>query len=82
MEDWRRDYNEVRPHSAIGDLPPITLINRVGAPARRREKTAKNLSQRGPRFGGGSEAGKIYLPVRANWGAVESWEAVDLHHAA
>lgn len=31
MEDWRRDYNEVRPHSAIGDLPPITLINRVGA---------------------------------------------------
>lgn len=27
MEDWRRDYNEVRPHSAIGNKPPITLMN-------------------------------------------------------
>ena len=25
-EAWRRDYNEVRPHSAIGNKPPITLI--------------------------------------------------------
>jgi transposase InsO family protein len=23
---WRRDYNEVRPHSAVGNKPPITLI--------------------------------------------------------
>lgn len=27
MEEWRRDYNEVRPHSAIGNKPPISLIN-------------------------------------------------------
>jgi putative transposase len=27
MEEWRREYNEVRPHSAIGDKPPITLMN-------------------------------------------------------
>ena len=27
MEAWRRDYNEVRPHSAIGNKPPITLLN-------------------------------------------------------
>lgn len=27
MEDWRRDYNEVRPHSAIGNKPPITRTN-------------------------------------------------------
>ncbi|SPJ29424.1 hypothetical protein TRM7615_02942 [Falsiruegeria mediterranea M17] len=27
MEEWRRDYNEVRPHSAIGNNPPITLMN-------------------------------------------------------
>jgi putative transposase len=26
LEDWRRDYNEVRPHSAIGYKAPITLI--------------------------------------------------------
>jgi putative transposase len=27
MEEWRRDYNEVRPHSAIGNKVPITLQN-------------------------------------------------------
>jgi len=31
MESWRRDYNEVRPHSAIGNKPPIVLTN--GSPA-------------------------------------------------
>lgn len=31
MEDWRRDYNEVRPHSAIGNKPPIALMNGSGA---------------------------------------------------
>lgn len=27
MEDWRRDYNEQRPHSAIGNKRPIELLN-------------------------------------------------------
>ena len=27
LESWRRDYNEVRPHSAIGYKTPITLLN-------------------------------------------------------
>ena len=31
MEDWRRDYNEVRPHSAIGNKSPIVFMN--GLPA-------------------------------------------------
>lgn len=26
MEDWRRDYNEVRPHGTIGDKVPIALM--------------------------------------------------------
>ena len=30
LEDWRRDYNEVRPHSAIGYKVPITLQNPGG----------------------------------------------------
>jgi putative transposase len=30
MEAWRRDYNEVRPHSAIGHKTPIELMNRSG----------------------------------------------------
>ena len=32
MEDWRRDYNEVRPHSAIGNKAPISLLNGSSAP--------------------------------------------------
>lgn len=27
MEEWRQDYNTVRPHSAIGNKPPISLMN-------------------------------------------------------
>ena len=30
-EAWRRDYNEERPHSAIGNKAPIELANRSGA---------------------------------------------------
>jgi putative transposase len=30
-EDWRRDYNEERPDSAIGNKPLITLMNRSAA---------------------------------------------------
>ncbi|WP_456835900.1 MULTISPECIES: integrase core domain-containing protein [unclassified Bradyrhizobium] len=29
--DWRRYYNEERPHGAIGNRPPILLQNHVGA---------------------------------------------------
>jgi putative transposase len=30
LECWRGDYNTVRPHSAIGNKPPVTLINHAG----------------------------------------------------
>lgn len=26
-DGWRRDYNEVRPHSAIDNKPPISLLS-------------------------------------------------------
>lgn len=32
MEDWRKDYNEFRPHSAIGNKVPISLMNGSSAP--------------------------------------------------
>lgn len=33
VEDWRVEYNEVRPHSAIGDRPPIALFRQAsGSP--------------------------------------------------
>jgi len=31
VESWRCDYNEVRPHNAIGDRPPMALIRALGA---------------------------------------------------
>ena len=30
LEVWRKDYNEVRPHSSIGNKPSIMLINHLG----------------------------------------------------
>ena len=33
MEDWRKYYNEVRPHGAIGNKPPITLQDYEGMPS-------------------------------------------------
>lgn len=30
LECWRRDYNEVRPHGAIGNKPPAALLRCVG----------------------------------------------------
>ena len=33
LEDWRRYYNEERPHGAIGNRPPITLHNHDGDPS-------------------------------------------------
>jgi len=33
VEDWRVEYNEVRPHSAIGDRPPIAVLHgALGSP--------------------------------------------------
>ena len=31
IEDWRRHYNAVRPHSSLGNLPPATFSKRAGA---------------------------------------------------
>ena len=31
LEAWRRYYNEDRPHGAVGNKPPITLMNPDGA---------------------------------------------------
>ena len=29
-ENWRRDYNEVRPHSAVGNKPAVSPVNGSG----------------------------------------------------
>lgn len=30
IEEWRTDYNQVRPHSSLGNVPPIEFAKRVG----------------------------------------------------
>lgn len=30
LERWHRDYNEVSPHGAIGNKPPITQLKGIG----------------------------------------------------
>lgn len=34
VESWRREYNEARPHGAIGDRPPIAMLPRLGTAPR------------------------------------------------
>ena len=35
IEGWRKDYNEVRPHSALGNLPPAEFARGSGTELRR-----------------------------------------------
>ena len=36
LAEWRNDYNTVRPHSAIGNLPPTIYAN-LSDPAKQRD---------------------------------------------
>lgn len=42
-EAWHRDYNEVRPHSAIGNKPPIELHRMAASPAGHSSEVARIL---------------------------------------
>jgi len=53
-EAWRRDYNEERPHSSIGNKAPIELVNRSAALARPDRRWLEKAQQSGPRIGSGS----------------------------
>src|SRR3546814_6875906 len=43
LEAWRRHYNEERPHSAIGNIPPIMLANSAGETSPRSEEHTSEL---------------------------------------
>ena len=53
LEDWRKYYNEDRPHGAIGNKPPVSLMT-----SRRRIQPA-----------GVTKVGKLYLPAVQQSGA-------------
>ena len=42
IEKWRRDYNEQRPHSALGNLTPVEFVARLAAAPRGREEKVDN----------------------------------------
>jgi putative ABC transport system substrate-binding protein len=47
MEDWRRYYNEERPHGAIGQKTPIMMLNHDAQPARHREQFTREAGPTG-----------------------------------
>jgi putative transposase len=51
LETWRREYNEVRSHSAIGYNVPIALQNPVAVPARHRDQSTQTLPTGAPENG-------------------------------
>jgi putative transposase len=48
LADWRDDYNTVRPHSAIGNLPPA-IYAKNSAPAMQRDGTLRSIGGYAPR---------------------------------
>jgi len=50
-EAWRRDYNNVRPHSAVGNKPPITLLIGQGHMAQLDRDTLEAIQRTGPTMG-------------------------------
>ena len=46
LEDWRNYYNEDRPHGAIGNKPPASLVTLPAYPARRRDQRPENSTFR------------------------------------
>jgi len=48
LADWRLDYNTVRPHSSIGNLPPADYA-KLSAPASQRDGTLRAIGGSAPR---------------------------------
>jgi putative transposase len=48
LADWMDDYNTVRPHSGLGNLPPADFA-KLGAPAMQRDGTLRSAGGSAPR---------------------------------
>jgi putative transposase len=62
LEAWRRHYNEERPHSAIGNIPPSCWQTQSAKPARRIWERRKTLDPRGPRLGSSANNRTALIP--------------------
>ena len=48
LAEWRLDYNTVRPHSSLGNLPPVNCA-KLGVPASQRDGTLRSFGGFAPR---------------------------------
>ncbi len=48
LADWRHDYNTIRPHRGIGNVPPAAYTN-AGVHAMQRDGTLRSLAGFAPR---------------------------------
>ena len=48
LEAWKHDYNNVRPHGRLGNLPPAVYA-RLGDPAKQRDGTLRSIGGFAPR---------------------------------
>jgi putative transposase len=72
LEDWRRYYNEDRPHSGIGQIPPILLHDSSGASSPSPAYEAETLASGDPTLGSGASGNGLYPNPPASWGAGQS----------
>ena len=61
LEDWRRYYNEDRPHSGIGQIPPILLHNLSGASGPPLGMEAENSKFERGDYRGSEQGGEIAM---------------------
>lgn len=73
MEEWRIDHNEVRPHSAIGNKSPISLMNAPAHPVRRECHPGKFPSRAVQNRGARQTAGKLHLPAVQRMVSDQKW---------
>jgi putative transposase len=48
LTEWRLDYNTIRPHSSLGNLPPADYVN-LSAPASQRDGSLRAIGGYAPR---------------------------------
>jgi putative transposase len=61
LEDWRKYYNEDRPHGAIGNKPPVSLMTPAGASSPPGDKGRKTLPSGGPTIGSGPKPAEALI---------------------
>lgn len=63
LEDWRRYYNEDRPHSESARYHRFCCINLVTPPARHRRSKPKTLASDNPTLGSGAMKAGLYFQL-------------------